>query len=257
MHRVSFPLEPRAESPSISEESSVQKFPPSLSQFEFRPSCDTFFFLYISRAKNSIRRFYQTRILSSAIDPTNHFQFSLYLGYKYDVPSLLLSHFLIPPSPFFLYLSVIPKTDSFQWKKIGKESPQRYEGQGSRRIRGQEFFRRELRRWRKFGHANGKSFGWDRGIIGSTGWSEAADNYTDRRVDDGAARIEDLEGTPLLFSYTVSVSLFLFLASTVSTAGGNVFHRVVKLLTTYLSRIRVARSWNHRFVGCRIKKYIT
>ena len=180
MHRVSFPLEPRAESPSISEESSVQKFPPSLSQFEFRPSCDTFFFLYISRAKNSIRRFYyQTRILSSAIDPTNHFQFSLYLGYKYDVPSLLLSHFLIPPSPFFLYLSVIPKTDSFQWKKIGKESPQRYEGQGSRRIREQEFFRRELRRWRKFGHANGKSFGWDRGIIGSTGWSEAADNYTD------------------------------------------------------------------------------
>lgn len=78
-----------------------------------------------------------------------------------------------------------------------------------------------------------------------------------RRVDDGAARIEDLEGTPLLFSYTVSVSLFLFLASTVSTAGGNVFHRVVKLLTTYLSRIRVARSWNHRFVDCRIKKYIT
>lgn len=95
MHRVSFP---RAESPSISEELSVQKFPPSLPQFEFRPSCDTLFFLYISRAKNSIRRFYyQTRILSSAIDPTNHFQFSLYLGYKYDVPSLL-SHFLIPPS---------------------------------------------------------------------------------------------------------------------------------------------------------------
>lgn len=235
-----------------------KNFPPLFPNLNFVPAAILFFFCTyhgrrirfdafiirrVSYRRRSIQRIIFNFLYISAINTT-------FLPFSPIFSSL-------PPSPFFLYLSVIPKTDSFQWKKIGKESPQRYEGQGSRRIREEEFFRRELRRWRKFGHANGKSFGWDRGIIGSTGWSEAADNYTDRRVDDGAARIEDLEGTPLLFSYTVSVSLFLFLASTVSTAGGNVFHRVVKLLTTYLSRIRVARSWNHRFVGCRIKKYIT
>lgn len=47
-----------------------------------------------------------------------------------------------------------------------------------------------------------------------------------RRVDDGAARIEDLEGTPLLFSYTVSVSLFLFLAAIACPSLGATFSTV-------------------------------
>lgn len=236
-----------------------KNFPPLFPNLNFVPAAILFFFFTyhgrrirfavfiirrVSYRRRSIQRIIFNFLYISAINTT-------FLPFSPIFSSL-------PPSPFFLYLSVIPKTDSFQWKKIGKESPQRYEGQGSRRIRGQEFFRRELRRWRKFGHANGKSFGWDRGIIGSTGWSEAADNYTDidgSMMGRRGSRIS--KGRPRLLSCIVSVSLFLFLASTVSTAGGNVFHRVVKLLTTYLSRIRVARSWNHRFVDCRIKKYIT
>lgn len=235
-----------------------KNFPPLFPNSNFVPAAILFFFstyhgrrirfaVFIIRRVSYRRRSTQRIIFNflyiSAINTT-------FLPFSPIFSSLL-------PCPFFLYLSVIPKTDSFQWKKIGKESPQRYEGQGSRRIRGQEFFRRELRRWRKFGHANGKSFGWGRGIIGSTGWSEAADNYTDidgSMMGRRGSRIS--KGRPRLLSCTVSVSLFLFLAA-VSTAGGNVFHRVVKLLTSYLSRIRVARSWNHRFVDCRIKKYIT
>ena len=168
MHRVSFSIP--AESPPIfGQESNVEKFQPSLpSSPNLNLVPDTFsFFIYHEGRKIRLDVF--IRCVSSIVQRrsirTNHFQFSLYLGYKYNVfssfPSLPFSHPL--PFFFFLYLSVVPKTDSFQWKKIGKESPQRYsEGQGSRRIRGQEFFRRELRRrWRKFGHANGKSFGWD------------------------------------------------------------------------------------------------
>lgn len=235
-----------------------KNFPPLFPNSNFVPAAILFFFCTyhgrrirfavfiirrVSYRRRSIQRIIFNFLYISAINTT-------FLPFSPIFSSL-------PPCPFFLYLSVIPKTDSFQWKKIGKESPQRYEGQGSRRIRGQEFFRRELRRWRKFGHANGKSFGWGRGIIGSTGWSEAADNYTDidgSMMGRRGSRIS--KGRPRLLSCTVSVSLFLFLAA-VSTAGGNVFHRVVKLLTSYLSRIRVARSWNHRFVDCRIKKYIT
>lgn len=157
-----------------------KNFPPLFPNLNFVPAAILFFFCTyhgrrirfdafiirrVSYRRRSIQRIIFNFLYISAINTT-------FLPFSPIFSSL-------SPSPFFLYLSVIPKTDSFQWKKIGKESPQRYEGQGSRRIRGQEFFRRELRRWRKFGHANGKSFGWDRGIIGSTGWSEAADNYTD------------------------------------------------------------------------------
>lgn len=52
-----------------------------------------------------------------------------------------------------------------------------------------------------------------RGIIGSTGWSEAADNYIDRdgsaRGGDFPPRIEDLEGT-LLRLRLLSYSSFRF-----------------------------------------------
>lgn len=95
------------ESPPISEKNRIEKFPP---QFKFRLSCDTFFLFFLYITKNSIQRFYQVLYpivdRAAGVDPTNHFQFSLYLGYKYNVslplPSLPFSPPLLPSLFFYI-----------------------------------------------------------------------------------------------------------------------------------------------------------
>ena len=141
-------------------------------------------------------------------------------------PLLFLSSlsFLLYPSrsllspPFSLY--VTPKTDSFQWKKIGKESPawnwQENRGAESQRIHGQEF---------SDGSFAAKSFvtWWQkfrlqlvhRGIIGSTRRNDAADNYRyrwstrrravferDLETAQGDAQDRSWSLLPLFFSFS-------------------------------------------------------
>lgn len=128
MHRVSFSI--RAESPPIfGQESNVEKFQPfpPLSSPNLNLVPDTFsFFIYQEGRKIRLDVF--IRCVSSIVQRrsirTNHFQFSLYLGYKYNVfssfPSLPFSH----PLPFFFYTFLwYRRPIVFNERKLEKNPP--------------------------------------------------------------------------------------------------------------------------------------